>query len=141
MNISAQMRRKIVPNEYTMEICAGDIVRLNIRAHVVAKVAEYIGGSTNGTYTSNPTSRALDTPSNMWSQGRIPWLDCKDDGYLDTVVVMPVLSDAQHLHGPSPRAVASLKRSPKIIHVNEPPLWHLKNAKGGGQFQNPQTRN
>jgi hypothetical protein len=47
------------------------------------------------------------------------------------VVVMPVLTDTQHLHGPSPCAVASLKRSSKLIYVNEPPLWHLKNTKGG----------
>jgi hypothetical protein len=73
----------------------------------------------------------------MWKQGRIPRLDCEDDGYLNTVVVMPILSDAQHLHGPSPRAVASLKRSPKLIHVNEPPSWHLKNAKGGGNSRIP----
>ena len=68
----------------------------------------------------------------MWMQGRIPRLDCEDDGYLGTVVVVSVLSDTMHLHGPSPRAVASLKCSPKLIYVNEPPSWHLKNAKGGG---------
>ena len=73
----------------------------------------------------------------MWKQGRIPRLDCEDDGYLDTVVVMPVLSEAQHLHGPPPHVVASLKRSPKLIHVNEPPSWHLKNAKGGGNSRIP----
>ena len=88
-------------------------------------------------HTSYPALRTLKAPSNMWKQGRIPWLDRKDDGYLDTVVVMPVLLDAQHLHGPSPRAVASLKRSPKLIHVNEPPSWHLKNAKGGGNSRIP----
>ncbi len=76
--------------------------------------------------------RTIKAPSNMWKQGRIPRLDCEADGYLDTVVVMPILSDAQHLHGPSPRAVASLKRNPELIHVNEHPSWHLKNAKGGG---------
>ena len=68
----------------------------------------------------------------MGRQGWIPRLDCEDDGYLCTVVVMPILSDAQHLHGPSPRAVASLKRSPKLIYINEHPSWYLKNAKGGG---------
>ena len=31
--------------------------------------------------------------------------------------------------------------SPKLIHVNEPPSWHLKNAEGGWQFQNPHTGN
>ncbi len=74
----------------------------------------------------------LKAPSNIWRQGRIPQLDCEDDGYLDTVVEMPVLLDAQHLHGPSPSVVASLKRSPKLIHVNKHPSWHLKNAKEGG---------
>jgi hypothetical protein len=49
VDIRAVMRSKVVPNEYPMEIRAGDIVRLNIRAHVVAKVAEYVGGGANGT--------------------------------------------------------------------------------------------
>jgi hypothetical protein len=61
------MLGKIITYEYSMKVCAWDIVRLNIRAHVVAKITEYIGGGTNGAYTSNPTSRALYTPSNMWS--------------------------------------------------------------------------
>jgi hypothetical protein len=113
-----------------MKISARDIVCLNIAAHVVAEVAEYVGGSTNGTQTPNPASRTLNAPSNMCRQSRIPWLDGEDVGHLDAVVVMPVLTDAQHLHGPSPCAVASLKRSPKLIYVNEPPSWHLKNTKG-----------
>ena len=49
MDGCAVMRSKVVPNEHSMEISAGDIVRLNIRAHVVAKVAEYVGGGANGT--------------------------------------------------------------------------------------------
>jgi hypothetical protein len=49
VDVRAVMRSKVVPNEHPMEICAGDIVRLNIRAHVVAKVAEYVGGGANGT--------------------------------------------------------------------------------------------
>jgi hypothetical protein len=69
----------------------------------------------------------LNAPSNMCRQSQIPRLDCEDDGHLDAVVVMPVLTDAQHLHGPSPCAV---KRSPYLIYVNEPPSWHLKNTKG-----------
>ncbi len=71
----------------------------------------------------------------MWRQGRIPQLDCKDDGNFNTVVILvSVLSDTMHLHGPSPSAVASLKCSLKLklIYINEPPSWHLKNAKGGG---------
>jgi hypothetical protein len=43
------MHRKIIPNKHLMEISAGNIIRLNIRAHVVAKVAEYVGGGANGT--------------------------------------------------------------------------------------------
>ena len=49
MDVCAVMRSKVVPNEHPMEISAGDIVRLNIRAHVVAQVAEYVGGGANGT--------------------------------------------------------------------------------------------
>ncbi len=47
--VRAVMRSEVVPNEHTMEIGAGDIVHLNICAHVVAKVAEYVGGGANGT--------------------------------------------------------------------------------------------
>ena len=43
------MCRQIIPNQNSMKVIAGDIVHLNIRAHVVAKVAEYVGGSANGT--------------------------------------------------------------------------------------------
>ena len=49
MDVCTVMRSKVVPNEHPMKISAGDIVRLNIRAHVVTKVAEYVGGSANGT--------------------------------------------------------------------------------------------
>ncbi len=49
VDVRAVMCRKVVPNEHPMEISAGDIVHLNIHAHVVAKVAEYVGGGANGT--------------------------------------------------------------------------------------------
>ena len=49
VDICAVMCSKVVPNEHPMKISAGDIVRLNIRAHVVAKVTEYVGGGVNGT--------------------------------------------------------------------------------------------
>jgi hypothetical protein len=49
VNVRAVMCRKIVPNERPMKISAGDIICLDIHAHVVAKVAEYIGGGSNGT--------------------------------------------------------------------------------------------
>ncbi len=49
VDVRAVMRSKVVPNEHLMEISARDIVRLNIRAHVVAKVTEYVGGGANGT--------------------------------------------------------------------------------------------
>ncbi len=49
VDVCAVMRSKVVPNEHPMEISAGNIVRLNIRAHIVAKVTEYVGGGANGT--------------------------------------------------------------------------------------------
>ena len=100
MDIYAVMRSKVVPNEHPMEISAGDIVRLNIRAHVVAKVAEYVGGGANGTQTSDPASRTLDTSANMCRQSRIPRLNGKDDGNLHAMVVMPVLTDSMYCYGP-----------------------------------------
>jgi len=44
VDIRAVMRSKV-----PIEISAGDIVRLNIRAYVVTKVAEYVGGGANVT--------------------------------------------------------------------------------------------
>jgi hypothetical protein len=49
VDLRAVMHSKVVPNEHPIEISAGDIVYLNIRAHVVTKVAEYVGGGANGT--------------------------------------------------------------------------------------------
>ncbi len=100
------MRSEVVPNEHPMEIGAGDIVPLNFPAHVVAEVTEYVGGGANGTQTSDPASRTLDTSTNMCRQSRIPWLDGEDDGYLDAVVVVPVLTDTMCRYGPPPSAVA-----------------------------------
>ncbi len=94
------MRSKIVPNEHLMEIGAGNIVRLNIRTNVVAKVTEDIGGGANGTQTSNPASRMLDASSNMFMQSWIPQLNGKDDGHLHAMVVMPVLTDSMYCYGP-----------------------------------------
>ena len=74
VNVRAVMRSEVVPNEHPMEIGAGDIVRLNIPAHVVAEVAEYVGGGANGMQTSDPASRMLDTSTNMCRQSRIPRL-------------------------------------------------------------------
>jgi hypothetical protein len=48
VNLRAGMRRKIIPNEHPMEISSRNIIPLNICAHVVAKVAEYVGGGANG---------------------------------------------------------------------------------------------
>ena len=49
VNIRAVMRSKVVPNEHPVEISAGDIVCLNIHAHIVAQVAEYVVGGAKGT--------------------------------------------------------------------------------------------
>ena len=49
VDVRAVMSGEVVPNENPMRVCAGDIVRLNVRAHVVTKVAEYVGGGANGT--------------------------------------------------------------------------------------------
>ena len=127
--VSAVMCSQIIPYEYTMEISARNSVCLNIRAHVVTEITEYIGGGTNVAYTPDPASRTLNTPSNMWRQSRIPRLDCKDDSDLCPVVVMPVLSDTQYLYSPPPCAVALLQRHPKLVNVNQHSLRHLECTK------------
>jgi len=55
-------------------------------------------------------------------------------------IVAKVHAQLTQKDAPSRQDVLS-SLSPKLIHVNEPPSWHLKNDKGGGQFQNPHTRN
>ena len=132
MNIGTEMRSKVVPNQYSVKVHAWNIVHFNIAANVIAKIMENIGGCANGVQASDPTTRALNTSTNIWRKSWVPWLDCKDDSDLCTMVVVSILSDTMHLHCPSPSAVASLKCSPKLINVDEPPTWHLKNAKGWG---------
>ena len=128
MDVRAVMRSKIVPNEHPMEIGAGDIVRLNIRTNVVTKVAEDIGGGANGTQTSDPASRTLDTFASMCRQSRIPRLNGKDDGHLHAMVVMPVLTDTMYRYGPPRSAVTLLKCQPKLINVNQLPSGHLEHT-------------
>ena len=41
--VPAVMRRQNIPNQNSMKVSAGDIVRLNIPADVVAEVTKYIG--------------------------------------------------------------------------------------------------
>ena len=105
VNVPAVMCGEIIPNKDSMEVSAGDIVRLNIPADVVTEVTEDIGSGTNVSYTTDPSSRVINTPSNMWREPWIPWLDCKDHCYLYPVVIVPILPNAQHLHCPPPRAV------------------------------------
>jgi hypothetical protein len=125
MDVRAVMRSKIVPNEHPMEIGAGDIVRLNIRTNVVTKVVEDIGGGANGTQTSDPASRTLDTSTSMCRQSRIPRLNGKDDGHLHAMVVMPVLTDTMYRYGPPRSAVTLLKCQPKLVNVKQLPSGHL----------------
>ena len=63
--VPAVMRRQIISNKNLMKVSAGDIVCLNIPTDVVTEVTKYIGRGSSGTYTVDPTSRALDAPSNM----------------------------------------------------------------------------
>jgi hypothetical protein len=138
VNIRAVMHSKIVPNEHPMEIGAGDIVRLNIHTNVVTKVAEDIVFGANGTQTSDPVSRMLDTSTNMCRQSRIPRLDGKDDGHLDAVVVMPILvTVTMYRYGPPPSAVTLLQCHPKLVNINQPPWGHLEHTERGGAVLNP----
>ena len=129
VNVPAVMCSQIIPYEYTMEISARNIVRLNIRAHVVTEITEYVGGGTNVAYTPDPASRTFNTPSNMWRQCRIPRLDCKDDSNLRPMMVMPVLSDSLYLHSPPPCVGAFLQRHPKLVNVNLHSSRHLEYIK------------
>ena len=130
VNVRTVMRSKIFPNELPMEIGAGDIVCLNIHTNIVTKVTEHIVGGANGTQTSDPASRTLDTSANMCRQSQIPRLDGKDDGHLDAVLVMHVLTDTMYRCGPPPSAVTLLLQChPKLVNVNQPPSGHLEHTK------------
>jgi hypothetical protein len=135
------MHSKIVPNEHPMEIGAGDIVRLNIHTNVVTKVAEDIVFGANGTQTSDPVSRMLDTSTNMCRQSRIPRLDGKDDGHLDAVVVMPILvTVTMYRYGPPPSAVTLLQCHPNLVNINQPPASvgaPGTHREGGDSFKPP----
>jgi hypothetical protein len=109
-----------------MEFGAGDIVRLNIRTNVATYNAEDIVGGANGTQTSDPALRMLNTSANMYRQIWIPRLNGKDDGHLDAVVVIPVLTDTMYHYSPPPSAVTLLQCHPKLVNVNQPPSGHLK---------------
>ncbi len=132
------MHSEVVPNEHPIEIGARDIVRLNIPAHVVAEVVEYVGGGANGTQTSDPASRMLNTSTNMCRQSRIPWLDGKDDGHLDAVVVVHVLTDTMNHYDPPPSAVALFQRHPKLVNINQPLSGHLEHTKRRRTVPKPQ---
>ncbi len=129
INICTEMRSKVVPNQYSVKVRAWNIVRLIIVANVIAKIMENIGGCANGAQTSDPTLRALNTSTNIWRKSWVPWLDCKDDSDLCTMVVVSILSDTMYLYGPPPRAIAFFKSHTKLVNVNELPSGHLKNAK------------
>ena len=122
--VPAVMRRQIIPNQNSMKVSAGDIVRLNIPADVVTEVTKYIGRGSSGTYTADPTSRAINTPSNMRWESWIPRLNCKDHGNFRPVVVVSVLTDTQHLHSPPTRAVTFFQRDTKLVEINQLPSRH-----------------
>ncbi len=93
INICTEMRSKVVPNQYSVKVCAWNIVCLNFAANVIPKIMENIGGCANGMQTSDPMSRVLNTSTNIWRKNWVPWLDCKDDSDLCAVVVVSILSD------------------------------------------------
>ena len=105
VDVHTVMCGKVVPDKYSMKVSAGDIVRLNIPADIVAEILKDIDCSSNNTPASDPSSRSLNATTNMWSQGWIPRLYRKDDCNFNTVVIVSVLSDSMHLCSPSPRAV------------------------------------
>ena len=122
--VPAVMRRQIIPNQNLMKVSAGDIVRLNIPADVVAEVTKYIVRGSSGTYTADPTSRVINTPSNMRWESWIPRLNCEDHGNFRPVVVVSILMDTQHLHSPPTRAITFFQRDTKLIKINQLPSRH-----------------
>jgi hypothetical protein len=69
MSIRAEMRIKVVPNEYSVKVCVWDIACLNITANKITKIMENVGCVANGAQTSDPS---------IWRKNWVPWLDCKD---------------------------------------------------------------
>jgi hypothetical protein len=129
INICTEMRSKVVPNQYSVKVHAWNIVHFNIAANVIAKIMENIGGCANGVQASDPTTRVLNTSTNIWRKSWVPWLDCKDDSDLCAVVVVSILSDTIYFYGPHPHAIAFFRSHTKLVNINELPSGHLKNAK------------
>jgi hypothetical protein len=133
---------EVISDKNLMQVGAGDIVHLNILADVVAEIAKLLVVVQNGVYTSNLTSRALTTPSNMWSQACIPRLDCKYDGNLCTMVVVPIFLDTQYLHSPPPLAGLHFSiATPNLSNLISFHQGTWNTPRGGGQLQKIQTRN
>jgi hypothetical protein len=125
VNLHAEMCSKVIPHENFVEVGAWDIVCLNIIANIIMKITENVGGGANGTQTSDPMSRVLNTPTSAWRKSWIPLLECKDKSGFCTVVVMSAFSDTISLHGPP----LFFQSHPKLINVNELPSGILKNTK------------
>ena len=79
----------------------------------------------------------LDTSANMYRQIWIPRLNGKDDGHLDAVVVMPVLTDTMYRYSPPPSAVTLLQCHPKLVNVNQPLSGHLELTERRRTVQKP----
>ena len=70
-----------------------------------------------------------------------PRLDRKDDCYLCPVVVMSIVSDTQYLHSPPPLWLHFSSDTPNLSKSSSFHRGTPNTPRGGGQFQNPQTRN
>jgi hypothetical protein len=129
MNICAEMHSKVVLNEYSVKVCAWDVVCLNIAANIITIITENIGGGANSVQTSDPLSRALITSTSIQRKSWVPWLDCKDNSDLCVMVVVPILFDMVYRHIPPICAIVFFKTHPKLININELPSGLLNNAK------------
>jgi hypothetical protein len=76
----------------------------------------------------------------MWRHVWFSWLNSKDDNHLCAVMIMRVFLYTHHLNCPPPHVVTLLVCNPKLIKVNEFPLWYLINATPLAVPESPHTK-
>jgi hypothetical protein len=128
---------QIIPNKNTVVIGIGDAIDLGITTHILTEISKRIVGRTNVPYAPNPPSRMFHATIYICGEGGILRLNRKKDGELLAMPIVAIFSHPKQLQHPTLFSVTSLNCHPKLVNINEHPLGHLKDAKGGSYAAPP----
>ncbi len=131
MDVRGVMCRQVVPNKNPVVVRPLHSKLLDLHANVVTEIPKDVGCCPHTLDTPNPMPRMLNTPTDLRRKSWIPRLDCKKDGDLCKVMIVPVFSNTKNLQRPPPSAVALLKSNPKLININQLLSRDPKNPKWG----------